>query len=76
MRKFERVVLSLLLASLTLDISANTAPIAISDLVVVDSSESLVIRLKGYDKTVKNVGTTLIFTLHCFPGGSLLLFSR
>ena len=76
MRKFERVVLSLLLASLTLDISANTAPIAISDLVVVDSSESLVIRLKGYDKTVKNVGTTLIFTLHCIPGGSLLLFSR
>lgn len=66
MSKFNRVIVSLLLASLTLNSSANTVPIAVSDLVVVDSAESVVVRLKGYDKTVKNVRTSLRIAIVTF----------
>ena len=50
------IVQLLLFLSLALDTSANTAPIALSELIVVDSSSSsIVVRLRGYDQAVNNV---------------------
>ena len=58
MKTVERILIVqlLLFLSLALDTSANTAPIALSELIVVDSSSSsIVVRLRGYDQAVNNV---------------------
>ena len=47
--------LLLLAIQLVFNNVAAQAPIAISDLIVVDAGDSIVIRLRGYDSKVKNV---------------------
>ena len=49
------LVLLLIAIKVIVNKVAAQAPLAISDLIVVDAGDSIVIRLRGYDSKVKNV---------------------
>mmetsp|Transcript_30176 Transcript_30176/g.28834 ORF Transcript_30176/g.28834 Transcript_30176/m.28834 type:complete len:372 (-) Transcript_30176:214-1329(-) len=68
----ERFICSLLLAT-SLYSSIGADPVAISDLVIVNAGESAVVRLKGFDLTVRN----LIYSISTLPvTGSLNQLSQ